>query len=71
MEISIDDEGLPISVIIDGKIQYRNLTLLGKSKEWLMDYLAKNNVAVKDIIYGYVNEKSKKMYINRRSDEPD
>ncbi|KAA9012534.1 DUF421 domain-containing protein [Niallia endozanthoxylica] len=71
MEISIDDEGLPISVIIDGKIQYRNLALLGKSKEWVMDYLDKNNVAVKDIIYGYVNEKSKKMYINRRSDKPD
>lgn len=67
LEISIDDEGLPIAVIIDGKIQYRNLKLLGKSKDWLLDHLQANNLSVKEIIYAYVNEKTKKLNINRRS----
>lgn len=67
LEISIEDEGLPISVIIDGRIQYRNLKLLGKSKEWLLNHLKKENINVKDIIYAYVNEKTKKLTINKRT----
>jgi uncharacterized membrane protein YcaP (DUF421 family) len=66
LEISIDDEGLPISVIIDGKIQYRNLKLLGKTKEWLLDHLHSKDLKEKDIIYAYVNEKTKKLKINKR-----
>ena len=67
LEISIDDEGLPISVIIDGRIQYRNLKLLGKSKEWLLENLKTKNLNVKDIIYAYVNEKTNKLNINKRT----
>jgi uncharacterized membrane protein YcaP (DUF421 family) len=67
LEISIDDEGLPISVIIDGKIQYRNLKLLGKSKEWLLEHLKSQRIKEKDIIYAYVNEKTKKLNIVRRT----
>ena len=64
LEISIDDEGLPISVIIDGKIQYRIL-ITGKNESWLLDYL-NLECRGKDIIYGYINEKSKKLYLNQR-----
>lgn len=67
LEISIDDEGLPIAVIIDGKIQSRNLRLLGKSKEWLLEHLSANHLTVKEIIYAYVNEKTKRLNINRRT----
>lgn len=66
LEISIDDEGLPIAVIIDGRVQDKNLKLLGKSKDWLMVKLQTNNLDVKDIIYAYVNEKTKKLQINKR-----
>ncbi|MFB4169044.1 DUF421 domain-containing protein [Virgibacillus sp. JSM 102003] len=66
-EISIDDEGLPISVIIDGKIQYRNLKLIGKSEKWLLEHLDKQNLFLKEIIYAYVNEKTKKLNINKRT----
>ncbi|HZG73019.1 MAG TPA: DUF421 domain-containing protein [Chondromyces sp.] len=67
LKISIDDEGLPISVIVDGKIQYRNLKLLNRSKQWLLDHLEQNNLQLKDVIYAYVNEKTKNLMINRRS----
>ncbi|QFT89563.1 hypothetical protein FIU87_12960 [Bacillus sp. THAF10] len=67
LEISIHDEGLPISVIIDGRIQEKNLKLLDKSKEWLLDHLAIQNIDVKEILYAYVNEKTKKLVINKRT----
>lgn len=66
LEISIDDEGLPIAVIIDGRVQDKNLKLLGKSRDWLMEKLQANNLNVKDIIYAYVNEKTKRLQINKR-----
>ncbi|MBT2688871.1 DUF421 domain-containing protein [Bacillus sp. ISL-47] len=66
LNISIQDEGLPIAVIVDGRIQQRNLQLLGQTKEWLIEQLLENNLNEKDIMYAYVNEKSKKLNINRR-----
>lgn len=67
MNIQIDDEGLPISVIIDGRIQKRNLKLLGITKEWLLKEVGKKNLQLKDVIYGFVNEKTKKLVINKRT----
>ncbi|URM32797.1 DUF421 domain-containing protein [Cytobacillus firmus] len=66
LKIPIQDEGLPIAVIVDGRIQSRNLELLGQTKDWLLDQLRKNHLNEKEIMYAYVNEKSKKLNINRR-----
>jgi uncharacterized membrane protein YcaP (DUF421 family) len=66
LNISIQDEGLPIAVIVDGRIQARNLELLGQTKDWLLEQLRQNNLNEKDIMYAYVNEKSKRLNINRR-----
>jgi uncharacterized membrane protein YcaP (DUF421 family) len=66
LNISIQDEGLPIAVIVDGRIQQHNLQLLGQTKDWLLEQLRENNLHEKDIMYAYVNEKSKKLNINRR-----
>ncbi|URT71277.1 DUF421 domain-containing protein [Cytobacillus firmus] len=66
LKIPIQDEGLPIAVIVDGRIQARNLELLGQTKDWLLDQLRQNHLNEKEIMYAYVNEKSKKLNINRR-----
>lgn len=66
LKIPIQDEGLPIAVIVDGRIQTRNLVLLGQTKEWLLEQLQQNKLNEKEIMYAYVNEKSKKLNINRR-----
>jgi uncharacterized membrane protein YcaP (DUF421 family) len=66
LQISIDDEGLPISVIVDGRIQYRNLKLLDKTKEWLLTQLRSQSLEQKDVLYAYVNEKNKKLHIHKR-----
>ncbi|WP_428909782.1 DUF421 domain-containing protein [Niallia sp. Krafla_26] len=68
LQIPIEDEGLPIVVIIDGRVQERNLILLGKSQDWLMEHLSASRLNVKDIIYAYVSEKTKKLNIHKRSD---
>lgn len=67
LNVTIDDQGLPIAVIIDGKIQNKNLKLLGTSKEWLIERLKEEGHKPKDIIYAFVTEKSKKLNINPRS----
>jgi uncharacterized membrane protein YcaP (DUF421 family) len=67
LNISIDDEGLPIAVIIDGKIQYRNLKIVGRTEAWLKEQLKLKKINVKDILYAYINEKTKNLVINVRS----
>lgn len=69
LNISIDDEGLPITVIIDGKIQYRNLSLVGKTKDWLLAQIQTQNITVKDIIYACVFEKTKELKVHKRGNE--
>ncbi|MFI8686803.1 DUF421 domain-containing protein [Rossellomorea sp. NPDC077527] len=66
LNLNIDDEGLPISVIVDGKIQARNLQLLGKSKEWLEAQLTNSNLHHKDVIFAYMTEKAKNLVISKR-----
>ncbi|WP_163526857.1 DUF421 domain-containing protein [Halobacillus ihumii] len=66
MNITIQDEGLPIAVIVDGKIQKHNLTLLDLDKDWLNKELEHQDAVPKDIIYAYVNEKTKRLMINKR-----
>lgn len=41
LKIPIQDEGLPIAVIVDGRIQVRNLQPLGQTKDWLLEYRGK------------------------------
>ena len=66
LNLRIDDEGLPISVIVDGKIQTRNLKLLGKSQEWLESQLTNSNLHHKDVIFAYMTEKAKNLVISKR-----
>jgi uncharacterized membrane protein YcaP (DUF421 family) len=66
LKLKIDDEGLPISVIVDGKIQTRNLKLLGKSQGWLETQLSNSNLHHKDVIFAYMTEKAKNLVISKR-----
>ncbi|MCA1061983.1 DUF421 domain-containing protein [Rossellomorea sp. AcN35-11] len=66
LDLKIDDEGLPISVIVDGKLQIRNLKLLGKSQEWLETQLTNAGVQYKDVIFAYMTEKTKNLIISKR-----
>lgn len=40
LNINVPYEGLPISIVIEGKIQKRNIKLIGKDEQWVKDKLA-------------------------------
>jgi len=67
LRISMDEEGLPIAVVIDGHIQKKNLDLLNKNESWLLEQLKKENIEISQIIYAFVSDKSDKLIINRRT----
>lgn len=67
LNISLDDEGLPISVIIDGKIQHHNLQLINKQRKWILEQLEQQQIKLNDVLYGYVTEKTNKLVLNLRS----
>ncbi|MDP4551156.1 DUF421 domain-containing protein [Alkalihalobacillus macyae] len=39
LNCNVDYTGLPIAVVIEGKIQYKNLELIQKDKQWLLNEL--------------------------------
>ena len=48
-----DIQSYPVSVILDGKLQYENLKLIHKDEEWLRDELLKNNLLVSMVNYAF------------------
>ncbi len=63
LNISITQESLPIPLIMDGNINYKNLDLLKKDITWLNSVLRKNNVfCAKDVFIGMIDSKNKFYY---------
>ena len=62
MNIKSIKNGLCANVIIDGKIMYRNLELIGKNDKWLYDK------SLSDIILGTVDIDDKIMFYERNKD---
>lgn len=58
-------EGLPISVIVEGKVLSKNLKLLGKDEDWLKDKLSSAGFSTKKrIFYAAVIDKDEKLLID-------
>jgi uncharacterized membrane protein YcaP (DUF421 family) len=63
LNISITQESLPIPLIMDGNINYKNLDLLKKDITWLNNILRKNNIfRAKDVFIGMIDSKNKFYY---------
>ncbi|MYL65742.1 DUF421 domain-containing protein [Bacillus hwajinpoensis] len=57
LKCHVDYSGLPIAVVIEGKIQYKNLELIHKDKEWLLNEIKAAGVAnIKHIFYASVRD---------------
>nr|WP_275899680.1 DUF421 domain-containing protein [Bacillus piscicola] len=60
-----NDQGLPIAVIIEGKIQPRNLQLIHKDKEWLRTKLQAVGVkSLDEIFYAAVREEDHSLIVD-------
>lgn len=56
-------EGLPISLIIDGHINLKNLSVAGKSLDWLEKQLKENNIkSARDVLFAYISEDNKFLF---------
>lgn len=60
LKIKHSYEGLPISLIIDGHINYHNLFISGHDIDWLNKQLNKKGVkSSRDVLYAYISEDNK------------
>ncbi|KGP90331.1 hypothetical protein N780_05255 [Pontibacillus chungwhensis BH030062] len=55
MGMELPYQGIPLSVIVEGKIQHRNLSLIEKDETWLLEQLKKQNyTSTLPIFFAYV-----------------
>ncbi|ALC81150.1 MULTISPECIES: DUF421 domain-containing protein [Bacillus] len=65
LHINVEYKGLPIAVVIEGKIQKKNLKLINKNDEWLKKELAANGYQqIKHIIYASVRGTDHSLTVN-------
>ena len=60
------DDGNPFPLILDGIVQKDTLDYIGKSEEWLNNYLSESNLTKDDIFYAFY--KNKKVYVIKRNE---
>ena len=66
LHLKVEYRGLPIAVVIEGKVQKRNLKLINKNEEWLKEELkAKGYHQIKDIFYASVRDTDNSLTINK------
>ncbi|WP_100407802.1 DUF421 domain-containing protein [Bacillus solitudinis] len=63
LNINPEYQGLPITVIAEGRIKHKNLALLNKSEEWLKSELERKEYNLKAIFYAYGKEDNESLTI--------
>lgn len=51
LNIKSSQDNLPITLILDGKINSNNLRLINKNKSWLLSQITKNNIPTPDKVF--------------------
>ncbi|MBO8173369.1 MAG: DUF421 domain-containing protein [Bacillaceae bacterium] len=65
LNLNVEYQGLPLSVVVEGKIQEKNLELIHKDKTWLMERLAELGVEdLEQILYASVNDKDHSLTVD-------
>jgi uncharacterized membrane protein YcaP (DUF421 family) len=63
--IETEYQGLPLSLVVEGRIMAKNLKLLGKNEEWLEKKLAEQGFSTKDrIFYAAVMDRDERLIID-------
>lgn len=70
LKMDVDYRGLPIVVVIEGKIQQKNLTLIDKDELWLKKELqAKGYERIDNIFYAFVLDTDHSLTVKLKTDE--
>ncbi|MEB3102891.1 DUF421 domain-containing protein [Ferviditalea candida] len=65
LKLDVDNKGLPISVVVEGKIQHNNLKIIDKDENWLMKQLESAGYPnVKKIFYAAVRDNDHSLIID-------
>ena len=63
LKINVTQESLPIPLIMDGNINYKNLGLIEKNETWLKSILKRNKISnASDLFIGMLDSKNKFYY---------
>lgn len=63
LKITVDQEVLPVPLIMDGNINFKNLKLIEKDEVWLKSLLMKNNIsAAKEVFIGTLDSQNEFFY---------
>lgn len=64
LNLEVEDKGLPVAVIVEGKIQHSNLKSIKKDEQWLKSELAQKGYRqFKNILLATVSEKEKHIHV--------
>jgi len=63
-----EQNNLPIEIIVDGKVLYKNLIDAGYSREWLEEQLEKYDTESKDILYSEIQNGN--IYVQKKNKQP-
>jgi len=68
LKLQVIAEGLPLALIMDGKLQQKNLEKSGVNIQWLNKELAKANVPnIKKVFFASIDSQ-RKLYIQQKAD---
>ncbi|URZ01758.1 DUF421 domain-containing protein [Clostridium felsineum] len=63
LSLKVKQESVPVTIILDGKVNIANIKYLNKDAEWLMKELKKNNInSPKDVFLGLIDSKGQFYY---------
>lgn len=65
LNLKMEYQGLPISVIVEGKIQRQNLQLIGRDEQWLKQQLeTSGHKKITDIFYAAIRDSDHSLTID-------
>ena len=72
LNIKVQQDILPLTLISDGKVRYKNLQSINKDMTWLKNELARKSIySYKDVFIGIINSEGKTYFqIKNKGDKP-
>lgn len=69
LNLSQANPSLPISIILDGKINYQNLRISGHDENWIIEKLKKENIKNPNDVFIAIIDSNKNLFIQKRGEE--
>jgi uncharacterized membrane protein YcaP (DUF421 family) len=68
LNLSQQEEQLPVALVLDGEIVYYNLEYISKDTKWLLKKLNENKISKIEDVFIAMLDSSGKLFVQRRKD---